>query len=428
MFSSGQGRSLPHHDRNVSPTWGDRLLRAWAVALAVGLLAIPTALAAPPRQGQPPTPTPTETPTGETVWPTLTPSATLGAPPPGGGLAARRDMAVWVAPLLESDTIGRLPYGTVIYPVARSSNGVWVAISYQGSVRWVIAEQVEWDPDLDLGALPELIPPFTSTPLLNTPAPTATEAGEPPATPTPPPADATGTPTTVPAADIPAPTETPAAAAVEVSATPEPTPLPVITSPPGADLMGHLEEFWPWIGGGLVAGLIAVYLVRLAAGNREQRRYADGFVLSSCPVCQQGHLHLEETFTRTLGALRARRLVRCNVCRSVLREVEPGVWRYSIDPYINAALADEYNGQEFDAEGLLALSERAADFPPDAAGQERAESPEYLEIVEEILSAEPPPPPADGGDPLEGILGDNEGGVGQADQEEDPDTPTAESD
>jgi hypothetical protein len=188
--------------------------------------------------------------------------------------------------------------------------------------------------------------------------------------------------------------------------------------------MGRLQALWPWIGGGVVAVLVVAYIARLMAGGRERRRYADGFVLSSCPVCQQGHLHLEETFTRTLGALRARRLVRCNVCRSVLREVEPGVWRYSIDPYINAALADEYNGQEFDTAGLLALAERAADFPPDAVRQEQAESPEYLEIVEEILSAEPPPPPEDGGDPLEGIIEDVDGGVDDADQEEDPDTPT----
>ncbi|MEJ2147897.1 MAG: hypothetical protein P8Z40_00300 [Chloroflexota bacterium] len=397
------------------------------MALVFGLLVISPALAAPPRQDGPPTPTPTETPTGQIIWPTLTPSATLGAPPPGGGLAARRDMAVWVAPLLEADTIGRLPYGTVVYPVARSSNGVWVAISHQGAIRWVIAEQVEWDPNLDLSALPEYIPPFTSTPLLPTPAPTSTEAGGPSATPTPPPAEATGTPVAQPTAAAPAPTTTPAAALVEEAATPEPTPIPAITPTPGADLMGRLQALWPWIGGGLMAVLVVAYIARLMAGGRERRRYADGFVLSSCPVCQQGHLHLEETFTRTLGALRARRLVRCNVCRSVLREVEPGVWRYSIDPYINAALADEYNGQEFDTAGLLALAERAADFPPDAVRQERAESPEYLEIVEEILSAEPSPPPEDGGDPLEGIIEDVDGGVDDADQEEDPDTP-AESD
>ena len=103
------------------------------------------------------------------------------------------------------------------------------------------------------------------------------------------------------------------------------------------------------------------------------------------------------------------------------------MWRYSIDPYINAALADEYNGQEFDAEGLLTLADRAADFTPDAAGQEPIESPEYLEIVEEILSAEPPPPPEDGGDPLEGIIKDVDG-TGEIDEEEDPDTSAAESD
>jgi hypothetical protein len=424
MSSSGQSDALSHHDRSVKL----RII-AGAAALAVGLLVVPVALAAPPRQDQPPSPTPTETPTGQIIWPTLTPSATLGAPPPGGGLAARRDMAVWVAPLLEADTISRLPYGTIVYPVARSSNGIWVAISHQGSIRWVIAEQVEWDPTLDLSALPEFIPPFTSTPLLDTPAPTATESGEPPATLTPPPVEATGTPTAPPVADTPAPTETPAAAViVEASTTPEPTAIPAVTPPPGVDLMSRLQEFWPWVGGGLAAVVIVAYVIRLMAGSRERRRYAEGFVLSSCPVCQQGHLHLEESFTRTLGALRARRLVRCNVCRSVLREVEPGVWRYSIDPYINAALADDYNGQEFDAEGLLALAERIDDFPPDAAGQERAESPEYLEIVEEILSAEPPPPPEDGSDPLEGILEDGDGDADDADQEEDPDASTAESD
>jgi hypothetical protein len=193
--------------------------------------------------------------------------------------------------------------------------------------------------------------------------------------------------------------------------------------------MDRLQEFWLWIGGGLAAVVLVAYIVRLMAGRRERLRYAEGFVLSSCPVCQQGHLHLEEMFSRTLGGLRARRLVRCNVCRSVLREVEPGVWRYSIDPYINSALAEEYNGKEFDAAGLLALAEHAADFPPDSSKQEQAESPEYLEIVEEILSAEPPPPPEDGGDPLEGLMiEDDDGEADQADQEEDSDAPTAESD
>ena len=85
-------------------------------------------------------------------------------------------------------------------------------------------------------------------------------------------------------------------------------------------------------------------------------RYREGFVLSVCPVCQEGRLHMEERRYRVLGIPRARRVVRCDVCRSVLREVRAGHWRYAVDGAENPALYEALNGRVLSEGELLRIA------------------------------------------------------------------------
>ncbi len=58
--------------------------------------------------------------------------------------------------------------------------------------------------------------------------------------------------------------------------------------------------------------------------------------------------------------------MRCDVCRSVLRETGDGRWRYAIDPVVNAALYERYNGREIDEADLVKLAQQpiASDTTP----------------------------------------------------------------
>ena len=375
-----------------------RALWTWAIGVTLAALSAPVALAAPPPQGDSPSPTPTETETPVYSGPTSTPTATLLPPPTRGGRAAFQNAGVWVAPLIEADTIDALDYGEVIYPVARSANGVWIAINREGNIYWVLARQIVWDPALDLAALPIFIPPFTSTPLLTTPAPTGTGTPPPPATATPRP-PATPAPSALPPTQPPAPTGPPAPSATPVAGValpPSATPTPAISEGTRPDIQSLLGSLPPglgsWLGGGVMFIALVLYAGRWMAGRRELRRYADGFVLTKCPVCQRGHLHLEEHVLHPLGIPHVRRSVRCNTCRSVLRETRSGFWRYTIDPFMNPDLAAEFNAREFSDEELIAFAGQARQYKSQLVEQEEASaSPEFEEIVEEILKRELPP-------------------------------------
>ena len=65
-----------------------------------------------------------------------------------------------------------------------------------------------------------------------------------------------------------------------------------------------------------------------------------------------------------MGIPQMRRLVRCDNCRSVLREVRSGVWRYTIDPFVNEKLAEEHNSQLFSDADLLVFAEQAGQYEP----------------------------------------------------------------
>jgi hypothetical protein len=110
----------------------------------------------------------------------------------------------------------------------------------------------------------------------------------------------------------------------------------------------------------LVLGYVVVYLRAASAMDR----YNEGFVLKECPVCRRGHLMVEARSERLLGIPRPRRIVRCSVCRSVLRETGYRRWRYAIDRMENPVLYERYNGQEIDEEVLKALANQSlADIP-----------------------------------------------------------------
>ncbi|MEZ4667469.1 MAG: hypothetical protein R3E39_06065 [Anaerolineae bacterium] len=108
--------------------------------------------------------------------------------------------------------------------------------------------------------------------------------------------------------------------------------------------------------GGLVLILVLVYAGFYWSGLTGMERYTGGFVVEKCPVCSQGDLIVEAHQERFLGVPRVRHIVRCNNCRSVLREVDKRQWRYAIDPLDNPELYRRFNGQIVDEETLTNLS------------------------------------------------------------------------
>lgn len=106
-------------------------------------------------------------------------------------------------------------------------------------------------------------------------------------------------------------------------------------------------------------GYVGVYVMQAA----NVARYHEGFVLSVCPVCEDGRLWVEDRRYRTLGIPRVRRTVRCDACRSVLRQVGPHEWRYAVDGAENEHLFRLYNGRVLSESDLLAVSPEFRDAP-----------------------------------------------------------------
>jgi uncharacterized protein YraI len=117
--------------------------------------------------------------------------------------------------------------------------------------------------------------------------------------------------------------------------------------------------------GGIVLLLVLVYIALYWRGAVAVDRYAGGFVVERCPVCQRGHLVVDTRQERLLGIPRPRRIVRCDECRSVLRETAARRWRYAVDPIENPDLYRRYNGQEIDEQTLVDLVNQ-----PPQTGQE----------------------------------------------------------
>ncbi len=205
---------------------------------------------------------------------------------------------------------------------------------------------------------------LTSTPTesdtpTETSTPTATATFTLTATPT-----STETPTATPtptATSTPTPTVTPTATE---------TPVPIsVTNQPDINENSDSEGTSPLF----LLGILAVvgfgsYVMTYALNAAAMDRYATGFIATRCPVCGEGHLNIEERPYRSLGIPRVRRTVRCDTCRSVLREVGRRRWRYAVDPNANPIMFNQLNGKVMSEGELLYLA------PPD-----RDETPHYIE-------------------------------------------------
>lgn len=119
--------------------------------------------------------------------------------------------------------------------------------------------------------------------------------------------------------------------------------------------------------GGLLLFLVLAYVALYWRGLAAADRYANGFAVETCPVCGHGHLVVETRMERLLGIPRPRHIVRCDECRSVLRETGFRRWRYAVDPLENPDLYKRYNGQEIDEQTLVDLARQPA-RPADKPG------------------------------------------------------------
>lgn len=126
-----------------------------------------------------------------------------------------------------------------------------------------------------------------------------------------------------------------------------------------------------WIGLGAV-GLALVYLTVFIVQSAAVDRYREGFPLTLCPVCQEGRLYLDERRERVLGIPRIRRVVRCDNCRSVLRQVGAQRWRYAVDRAEHLAFYERLNGRVLSEAQLLEISPEFAYTPPEYIPDDQA--------------------------------------------------------
>jgi beta-N-acetylhexosaminidase len=125
-----------------------------------------------------------------------------------------------------------------------------------------------------------------------------------------------------------------------------------ITSPAS----GFSPPPWMWLAGGVLLVGGATYGAMYNAGMQAVNRYKRGFVVQKCPVCKQGHLHVETAIKRRAGIPGvSHRMVRCDHCRSLLREVGPRRWRYRINEQVNSPLYDRLNNKVLDESTLKRL-------------------------------------------------------------------------
>lgn len=310
---------------SLNSSWGRAVFRSIAVlatgALAVSLGVVGSRAQAAPQTRQTDTPTPTATLPG------------LPPPPVDGGIVAVRDLTVYEGPGEQFETLGGLPYGAPIYPQARSRDTRWLRIEYGGLEGWVQRGFVDMGYDPVTLPLPGDTPAssVTPTPGLETPLP---------ASPTPlPPGSATPEPaaTSTSAADLAASvTDQPPVEAAED------TPVERPGSPLG---LGPAQM--AAIGAGALGVLLSVgYLLR---GRRIAGGEPQPWVVERCPACQEGRLSVVD-----MG--RSRRVVRCDNCRSVLRQVRKDTWRYAVDPLPDKDFAERYNGKILGEAKLVELA------------------------------------------------------------------------
>lgn len=158
----------------------------------------------------------------------------------------------------------------------------------------------------------------------------------------------TPAPTSSPVADLTE--ESTMAAAVAQADQPTPTRLSEVqiteVPPPddGSPSDNHVQI--EAIIGIVIFILVLIYVALYWNGLSSADRYVDGFVIDDCPVCRAGKLHVESRQERFLGIPAAKHTVRCDNCRSILREVGNRRWRYAVDRMENPELFERYNTRE----------------------------------------------------------------------------------
>jgi uncharacterized protein YraI len=195
--------------------------------------------------------------------------------------------------------------------------------------------------------------PSETATLTDTAAPTETDTSVPP---TQTPESPTAAPSDTSAPPSATMTDTATVVAVVIaSEEPSPSPTEPVVKP---DESGGTQIPPEAIVGGvlllIVLGYIGLYLRGIAAVER----YSAGFVIDRCPVCRRGVLSVESRVDRVIGIPRIRRTVRCNKCRSVLRETGTRRWRYAVDRVENEAVYDRFNGRVIDDDTLVTLAEQ----------------------------------------------------------------------
>jgi len=133
------------------------------------------------------------------------------------------------------------------------------------------------------------------------------------------------------------------------------TPVPAPTLTPAGDpgqFTGPRAELSLALA---ILALVGLYVLAYWRASGLAVRFRGGFLSEACPVCQTGHLHVENRPERFLGLPDARHTVRCDQCRSVLREVRPRIWRYTVDPLANPPLYAQINNRELSEAALLAI-------------------------------------------------------------------------
>jgi hypothetical protein len=117
--------------------------------------------------------------------------------------------------------------------------------------------------------------------------------------------------------------------------------------------------------GGAVALLVLVYAGAYVAQAANLARYQEGFLLTVCPICARGVLYVEDRRYRMLGIPRVRRVVRCDECRSVLRQVGQGRWRYAVDELENPEAYQALNNRVVSERDLWAIAPEHGGAPPE---------------------------------------------------------------
>jgi uncharacterized protein YraI len=145
------------------------------------------------------------------------------------------------------------------------------------------------------------------------------------------------------------PTTEPTLAPIEPQ--PEPT-LTEVIAPDGSDSPAPRLPLEIIIGGVVIA-LALLYILLYVRGQSTVDRYIDGFPLKDCPVCVEGVLTVDTRIERSLGIPNGKHIIRCNKCRSTLRETDARQWRYAVDRSANPKLYQAYNNRTLSEREVL---------------------------------------------------------------------------